>query len=103
MNPFDIFNLIIKAVDNDRAFFFYDARAGKKSCLISDLVFEFEEQEEGSLVVRNQNLVLLWMRETPGWEEISNRLSLVVEDQNSDSSEVRRKIFLSIVYKLSNL
>lgn len=100
MNSFDAFILIEKSIESKFAELFYDAKCSRKSCVIGDVVLSFEEQEEGSFVVRYQNLSLLWVRETPGWEIVSKAIATIKVDEDADSSAIRRRIYESLCHRL---
>jgi len=97
----EIFSLIADAVQRGRADFFFDASQMCKSCIIDDLVFSFKEEEEGSFTVKHQNIAFLWIRETPGWEVIREALSAIAEDEDANSSDIKRRVYDSLYRRLN--
>jgi hypothetical protein len=45
----------------------------------------------------------MWIRETPGWEAVKCALSAIADNEDADSSDIRRKIFVAVLKRLSDL
>lgn len=100
MKYLEIFELIADTIRSGEAEFFYDYRLRRKCCMLRDMVFAFNEEEDGSLTMQYQNIFLLWVRETPGWEVVKQSLGQVTVDEDLDFSAIRRRVYESLLQNL---
>lgn len=100
MKYLEIFELIADAIRSGEAEFFYDYRLRRKCCILREMVFAFNEEEDGSLTMQYQNIFLLWVRETAGWEVVKQSIDKVTVDEDVDFSTIRRRVYESLLQNL---
>ena len=85
---------ILTAIQENRALFFVDPEVAGLSCMIGKAVITFFEEEDGSYTVRHQNQTIFWIRETPGWAELTSAIALASAAGNQcDLTKMRARIY----------
>lgn len=98
----EIRRLLANFILSGEARFFYNHMHGCVACILGDMVFEFKEEEDESLTVRYQNIDLLWMRETEGWDVVRNAILKVSEEDDDDRTfyAINRHVINSLHQRL---
>lgn len=65
---------IAKILATDTCEWFFDFESSRWACLIGSDVLLFSREEEDSITVQYQNSRLLFLRDTDGWDVVSDKL-----------------------------